>query len=74
MWSFQLEAIKYCNLDCISLHEILTIFNKEFFTRFSINIHSALTAPALSMRLFKTHFMPEKTICKIPSDIEKIIR
>jgi hypothetical protein len=74
MWSFKHEAIKYCKLDCKSLHQILTIFNNEFYNKFKINAHSVLTAPALSMRLFKTHFMPENSIYQIHGLIEQNIR
>ena len=74
MWSFQDESIKYCKLDCVSLHQILTIFNTEFYNKFKINAHSALTAPSLSMRLFKTHFMPENSIYQINGLVESNIR
>jgi hypothetical protein len=31
VWSFQQEAIKYCKLDCQSLHQVLTQFNELIF-------------------------------------------
>ena len=74
MWNFQLEAIKYCKLDCASLHEILILFNEEFFNKYQINMFSALTAPSLAMRLFKTHFMPENTVYQLHGKIEDAIR
>jgi len=37
-WNFKNEAIKYCKLDCQSLHEILTKFNELIFNNFKINI------------------------------------
>lgn len=74
MWSFKQEAIKYCKLDCKSLYQVLTIFNFSFFNEFKINVHSVLTAPALSMKLFKTHFMPENTIFQLSGLVEENIR
>ena len=74
MWSFQLEAIKYCKLDCKSLHEVLMFYNKEFFNKFNINIFSALTAPSLAMKLFKTHFMLKDSIYQLHGQVEKDIR
>ena len=62
MWSFQLEAIKYCKLDCKTLHEILVKFNELIFNEFKININTPLTLPALAMRIYKTHYMPKDTI------------
>lgn len=58
----------------VSLHQILSIFNTEFYNKFNINAHSALTAPALSMKLFKTHFMPDNSIYQINGIIERNIR
>lgn len=75
MWSFQQESIKYCKLDCKCLYEILIKFNELIFTNFKINIHKSLTLPALAMRIFKTHFMPENTIYQIVSPkVESAIR
>jgi len=74
MWNFQQEAIKYCKLDCASLHEVLTLFNQEFFSKYQINIYSCLTAPSLAMRLYKTHFMPDNTIYQLNGKVEQAIR
>jgi DNA polymerase type B, organellar and viral len=74
IWSFKDESIKYCKLDCKSLHEVLTIYNETVYNKFNINIHSVLTAPALALRVFKTHYMKENTIYQISGYIEKAIR
>jgi len=47
MWSFQQEAIKYCKLDCKTLHEILVKFNELIYNEFQININKPLTLPSL---------------------------
>ena len=77
-WSFKDEAIKYCNLDCKCLHEILTIFNKLFFTHFSLNVHNSLTIPSLAMKTFKSNFMPNLpkgvVIHQVSGQIEKDLR
>lgn len=31
IWNFKIEAIKYCKLDCLILHEILTKYNELIF-------------------------------------------
>jgi hypothetical protein len=74
MWNFELEATKYCKLDCQCLHEVLTKFNKLIFNHFNINIHKALTLPALAMRIYKTHYMPENTICQLVGRVDVAIR
>jgi len=73
-WSFKKEAIKYCKLDCLSLHQILVKFNKLIFNEFQINIHSALTLPSLAMRIYKTNFMPKDTIYQLLGRPEWFIR
>jgi DNA polymerase type B, organellar and viral len=73
-WNFKDEAIKYCKLDCQCLHEILVKFNEIMYKKFNISIHSSLTAPSLSMRLFKTNFMPENTIFSLHGKVEQDIR
>jgi len=74
MWSFHNEAIKYCKLDCETLHQILVVFNELFFNKFQVNIHNALTGPSLSMRTFKTHYMKPNTIYQLLGNIEADIR
>jgi hypothetical protein len=76
MWSFKQEAIKYCKLDCKTLHEILVKFNELIFENFKINVHSRkiLTLPALAMRIYKTHFMPKDTIYQLSGRPEINIR
>lgn len=74
LWVFEHEAIRYCKIDCIALHQIITKFNEFIFEHFSINVHGSLTLPALSMRIFKAMFMPENTIYQLTGDVEKAIR
>jgi hypothetical protein len=73
-WNFKDEAIKYCNLDCKCLYDILIKFNELIFSHFSINIHSVLTLPALSMRIYKSKFMPENTIYQLTPNVDREIR
>jgi DNA polymerase type B, organellar and viral len=74
LWNFKDEAIKYCKLDCQILFEILTKFNELVFNEFKINIHKALTLPALAMKLFKSNNMPKNTVYQLHGLVEKNIR
>jgi hypothetical protein len=58
IWNFKNESLKYCILDCVLLHEILTKFNDLIFNQFQVNVHKILTLPGLSMKIFKTHYLP----------------
>ena len=64
IWNFKDESIKYCNLDCKSLYDILIKFNDLIFNRFKLNIRYYPTLPSLAFTIFRTHFLPlveEKT-------------
>ena len=58
IWNFKDEAIKYCNIDCISLYQILIKFNNLIFNKFSLNINRYPTLPSLSFGIWRTHYIP----------------
>jgi hypothetical protein len=74
VWDFQAEAIKYCYLDCVSLHELLTKFNELIFSHFKVNIINSLTLPSLAMKIYRSQFMPKDTIYQLLGNVEKDIR
>jgi len=74
MWSFQLESTKYCKLDCLSLHQVLTKFSELIFNEFKVDIHKVLTLPSLAMKIYKTHYMPKDTIYQLLDKPEFNIR
>lgn len=74
LWSFKDEAIKYCNLDCKCLFDVLVSFNELVFKEFKVNIHASLTLPSLAMRIFKSHYMPKNTIYQLLGRVEADIR
>jgi hypothetical protein len=74
VWSFKDEAIKYCQLDCKCLHEILVKFNELIFNEFKVNINSSLTLPALAIRIYKSQFMPKDTIYQVLENVDIDIR
>jgi hypothetical protein len=74
IWSFKKEAIKYCILDCISLHQILVKFNTLIFNKFKLNINNYPTLPSLSFNLFRTHYIKDNNIHMLYGDIANNIR
>lgn len=72
-WSLKNEAIKYCNTDCISLHQILIKFNKLIFNNFKININKYPTLPSLSFAIFRTLFL-KSFIPQLSGKISKNIK
>lgn len=73
-WNFKKEAIKYCELDCISLYQILCKFNQLIFNKFKLNIHKYPTLPSLAFKIFRTHFLTKDSIHMLSGVIEKDIR
>lgn len=54
--------LKYCELDCILLYNILKEFNNLIYDKFNINISSFVLLPSLAFKIYKTIFMPTKVI------------
>lgn len=73
-WNIRDEAIKYCEIDCISLYQIIMKFNELFFDRFNININDHQTLPGLAFRLFRTHYLNDTKIPMIYADNYKQLK
>jgi len=56
-WNFKEEAIKYCNIDCISLYQILNKFSQLIFDHFGLNITKYPTFPSLAFAIFRSLFL-----------------
>lgn len=65
IWCFKDEAIKYCELDCVALHQIISKFSVLIFNNFKVDPIKVLTLPALAMRIWKTSFMPKDSIYQL---------
>jgi len=74
VWSMRDETIKYCNIDCISLYQVINKFNTLIFNLFEMNIHKYPTLSSLAFAIFRTHFLIENTIPQISGQIAKDIR
>jgi len=74
LWNLRNETIKYCNLDCISLYQILFKFNDMIFELFGKNIHYYPTLPSLAMGIFRSNFMDKENIPQLSDKIANDIR
>lgn len=74
IWNFKSEAIKYCELDCVSLHQVITKFSELVFKDFKIDSIKVLTLPSLAMKIWKTHFMPKDSVYQLHDQPEFNIR
>jgi len=69
-----IEAIKYCEIDCISLYQIIIKFNSMIFDIFKVNIHKYPTLSSLAFAIFRTHFLKLNTIPSLFGKIANDIR
>lgn len=73
-WNFRNEAIKYCELDCISLFQILSKFNLLIYNRFKMNINKYPTLPSLTFAIFRSKYLTKNSIHMLSGDIANDIR
>lgn len=73
-WNLRVEIIKYCEIDCISLYQVITKFNELIFEKFQIDIHKYPTLSSLAFAIFRTHFLKINTIPQLTGQIAKDIR
>lgn len=57
VWNLKNECQKYCIQDCVSLFQIITLFNKLIFEKFSLNINHHPTLSSLSFGIFLTKYL-----------------
>lgn len=60
-WNLASEAKKYCQLDCISLYQILLKFSENIFKDLNVSLKHAPTTSSLALRSFRTRFLHTTT-------------
>jgi len=68
-WNLKNEAIKYCEVDCVSLHQILTKFNNLIYEKWQLNMNNYPTLPSLSFAIFRSHYLKDNSIVQITGKI-----
>lgn len=54
--------MKYVDIDCIALHQILIKFGNIIYDRWGIDIKTTPTLPALCFKIYKARYMVEENI------------
>ena len=52
----------YCEIDCISLYQVITKFRNLIILKFNIDILKYPTVPSLAFAIFRLHFLKDNTI------------
>lgn len=73
-WNLRDECLKYCELDCRVLHQILSKFNDLIFTKWSLNIHRFPTLSSLAFGIYKSHYISTHKIPKLGGHIFDFIK
>lgn len=60
LWKNKIQ--KYCEVDCISLHQVLIKFRTLIIQKFNIDILKYPTVPSLAFAIFRMHYLKENTI------------
>jgi len=74
IWSMKDESIKYCEIDCVSLYQIITKFSNMIFELFKIDILNYPTLSSLAFAIYRTHFLGKDEIPQLSGQIAKDIR
>lgn len=73
-WNLEAEALKYCEIDCISLYQVIFKFSKMIFDLFKISVHKYPTLSSLAFAIFRTHFLKLNEISQLSGQIARDIR
>jgi len=68
-WNLKDEAIKYCELDCISLYQILIKFNTLIYNKWQLNMNNYPTLPSLAFAIFRAHYLKDNSVVQISGQI-----
>ena len=60
LWKIKIQ--KYCEVDCIALHQVLVKFNSLIHEKWGLNINKYPTIPSLAFAIYRTHYMSEGLI------------
>ena len=74
VWNLRDETIKYCEIDCISLYQVIIKFNELIFELFNINIHKYPTLSSLAFAIYRTVFLENNTVPQLSGQVAKDIR
>src|SRR5690606_33710475 len=73
-WNLRNEAINYCQIDCVSLFQVINKYNDLIWELFKISAIKYPTISSLTFNIWKTHYIDRDTVPMISGDIEKNIR
>jgi len=73
-WDLREETIKYCELDCVVLHQIISKFSDIIYKNFRIDLLRYPTLSSLAFAIYRTEFLNESQIPLIHGEIYEFIK
>lgn len=73
-WDLKIETIKYCELDCLVLYQIIEKFSDNIFKLFRIDILKYPTLASLAFAIYRSNFLNESKIPLIHGEIYDFIK
>lgn len=68
-WDLRNETIEYCNQDVITLHQIISKFQKKIFELFRVDILKYPTLSSLAFAIYSSNFLKDYNIPLIDGDL-----
>jgi hypothetical protein len=73
-WNLRKQTIKYCELDCFVLYQIIDKFSDNIFKLFRIDILKYTTLSSLAFAIYRTNFLKDAKIPLIHGEIYNFIK
>lgn len=74
LWNLKHETIKYCELDCVVLYQVLEKFSDQIFILFRIDVIKYPTLSSLAFAIFRCKFLDNLEIPLINGEIYEFIK
>ena len=68
------RRIKYCELDCKILYDIIRIFSETIYTKFRIDVIKYSTTSSLSFAIYRSNYLSKNEIPIINNNLYKALR
>lgn len=73
-WSLKEQTIKYCELDCLVLYQILDKFSKNIFKLFRLDVFKYPTLSSLAFAIYRSEFLKVHMIPLIHDEMYNFIK
>jgi hypothetical protein len=73
-WELSVELAKYCEIDTVSLYQIIIKFQNEIYGLFKVDITKYPTLASIAFGIYRTNFLKDNTIPRILSKLHNSLK